>query len=293
MNILITGATGFLGSYLLQELAAQDHKLIIIKRSNSARKRIENILALSKVYDIDKVNLEDIFSEQRIDMIIHLATNYGRRNNNNISEILKTNFIFPSELLALGLKYNSFAFINTHTCAPPNYSVYAASKHSFYVFAEGFSSIYDFKVINLQFDYIFGAGDDLTKFIPNLLQALIEGKPISATAGEQKRDFIYVKDAVSAYLKTLERLDEIHDKFVTFEIGSGKSTSLREFALMSEKIIGKPACIRWGELSYRKNELFESRTNNILTNKVLNWSPRYTLEEGLRETINQMRLSNK
>jgi len=77
-TILLTGPTGFLGSHLLQALLNEGYKVIILKRSFSDTWRINHLLDNLKSYDINKTPLEKPFEENKIDIIIHTATNYGR-----------------------------------------------------------------------------------------------------------------------------------------------------------------------------------------------------------------------
>ncbi len=90
MTILLTGATGFLGSHLLHRLLKLNYDVVILKRSTSNTWRIESVLSKIKCYDIDKVAIEKPFEEQKIDAVIHTVTNYGR-NNSSVSTIVDTN----------------------------------------------------------------------------------------------------------------------------------------------------------------------------------------------------------
>ncbi|MCD6398767.1 MAG: NAD-dependent epimerase/dehydratase family protein, partial [Candidatus Aenigmarchaeota archaeon] len=128
MNILLTGASGFLGSHLLPKLVKKDYNVIILKRSFSNTWRIKNIIPQLKSYDIDKMDIEKIFRENKINVIIHLATDYGKKNSNDVSQILKSNVELPTKLLKLGTKYGSSFFVNAHTSTNSEYTLYSAMK---------------------------------------------------------------------------------------------------------------------------------------------------------------------
>ena len=114
-TILLTGATGYLGSNLLRSLI-KEHKyeIIILKRSFSNTFRIDDLLNKVRVYDIDTTKLEDMFINNKIDTILHCATDYGRKNT-NILQIIEANLILPIELIELGRNHNVRCFINTDT----------------------------------------------------------------------------------------------------------------------------------------------------------------------------------
>ena len=113
-TILLTGATGFLGSHLLEKLLESNYKIIVLKRSFSDIWRIQHLLQKVVYYDIDKVPLEKPFKENNIHIVIHTATLYGK-NNEPISDIVNTNLMFPLKLLETSLRFNLDFFINTDT----------------------------------------------------------------------------------------------------------------------------------------------------------------------------------
>lgn len=223
MNILLTGATGFLGSHLLPELIKKGHKVIILKRSFSDVWRVKDYFRQVKRYDIDKIDMERAFQENKIDVIIHLATDYGKKNNNNIMEMLEPNIRLPSRLLDLGVRYEVKAFINTDTSTNSLYTLYSATKKAFVEIAGFFAGNYEMKFINIVLEYMYGERDDNTKFIRFVIESILRGREIRATKGEQKRDFIYVKDIVHAYLKVLDKLGAFNKSFLEFNIGTGKA----------------------------------------------------------------------
>ena len=109
-TILITGATGFLGSHITWTLFNEGFSIIILKRSFSDIWRIREIIDKIRYYDIDKVELEIPFKENEIDCIIHTATNYGKKRE-KISEIIETNVVFPLKLLEIATFFNTDTFL--------------------------------------------------------------------------------------------------------------------------------------------------------------------------------------
>lgn len=283
--ILVTGATGFLGSHLLHKLVEEKYNVIILKRSFSNTWRIKDVLHQVKSYDIDKIDIERIFNENEIAGIIHLATDYGRKSNNDVITMTKANIELPTELFALGTKYGSNFFVNTHTSADNKYNLYSATKSAFIEIAKFFIANYHVKFINMRLEYMYGESDDDTKFIPFVIESILKGKEIGATKGKQKRDFIYVRDVVDAYLKVLDNLKDFNDDFMEFEIGTGKSVSLMYFVSKIEEVSGKEANINWGAIPYRKNEIFDSKASIEKAKKYLGWFPKYDIRSGLKKTI--------
>jgi nucleoside-diphosphate-sugar epimerase len=285
MNILFTGAAGFLGSHLLPELIKRDYKILILKRSFSDVWRIKSCLLQVKSYDIDKIDIETVFQADKIDVIIHLATDYGRKNNNNIMKMLEPNVELPSQLLNLGVKYGVKAFINTDTSTGSRYTLYSATKKAFVEIANFFAANYEIKFVNMALEYMYGEKDDNYKFIPFIIENILKGKEIKATKGEQKRDFIYIKDVVNAYLAVLDNLLNFSGNYMEFNIGTGRSVSLKDFVRIVERISSKMADAKWGTVPYRKNEIFDLKADIEEAKNALNWQPAHTLDEGLKKTI--------
>ena len=94
MDILLTGATGFLGSHLLKALLQEGHIVTVVKRSTSDCRRIAGHLNKCRVYDIDRTSLKTIFSEKHLDAVIHCATQYGK-GNIEADKIISSNGLFP------------------------------------------------------------------------------------------------------------------------------------------------------------------------------------------------------
>ena len=141
------------------------------------------------------------------------------------------------------------------------------------------------KIINLQLEYVYGPKDDDSKFIPNVIKNILNGKAINASLGMQKRDFIYVSDIVNAIDKAVNFLKSMDNDFITFEIGTEESISLRDFVTKVENLSSKQAYVNWGSLAYRKNEIYDSKADIKKAKKLLGWQPKYNLNEGLKKTI--------
>ena len=107
-RILLTGATGFLGSHILETLR-ENSEVIILKRSFSDTGRIRDFLPGVVHYDADTTPLEHIFKERSIDGIIHAATEYGRHKGPD--EVVASNVVFPLKLLELGISHGISFFI--------------------------------------------------------------------------------------------------------------------------------------------------------------------------------------
>lgn len=98
-TILLTGGTGFLGSHLVKRLVYEGFKVVVIKRVTSKLSRLESIINQVQLYDLDQIDVKNIFQENAIDIIIHCATNYGRFTH--LTDIIQANIFLPLKILQI------------------------------------------------------------------------------------------------------------------------------------------------------------------------------------------------
>src|SRR5689334_20712157 len=113
-TILMTGGTGFLGSKLLRRLLDEEFRIVLLKRSTSNLRRIEDLTARIQTYDLDTTKLEDVFSRHKIDIVAHCATDYGRKDV-PAPTVIEANLVLPLQLLELAKAHSVPVFINTDT----------------------------------------------------------------------------------------------------------------------------------------------------------------------------------
>jgi CDP-paratose synthetase len=287
-NILLTGATGFLGSHLLEALLEKGCKVIILKRSTSNPWRILHLLDQVSSYDVDKQPLELAFEQQNIDVAIHTAGQYGR-DDCSISKIIEANVIFGVNLMDACLRHNVKTFINTDTMLLPYLNNYSLSKKQFVEWLKQHSD--RIQVVNLRLDHMYGVKDDDNKFVAWILSQLKENTPkIKLTPGEQKRDFIYIDDVVSAFMIALDKRRGL-PKFCEFDVGTGQLVSVRKFvermAFYYKKSNPKlQTKLLFGAVPYRKGEAMSVNVDTTGLNKI-GWQSKIELDEGINKIIKE------
>lgn len=287
-TVMLTGGTGFLGSYLLKQLLAQKFNVILLKRSFSNVSRIKRVINETTVCDIDITDLDEIFRENQIDVIIHCATNYGRKDKDRF-KIVSDNFLFPLRLLELSIKYNNAAtFINTDTIFDRSVNDYALAKKQFKDWLER-SSEYK-KCINISLEQFYGPYDDTTKFVTFLIDKLLSKvKYIDFTKGEQKRAFVYIDDVVNAFMTILNHSNSLENGFYEFEVGGCKKEKIRNIIELTKKITGNQSTeLRFGKVPYRINDLKDIVVNTSSL-ETLGWKQKVSLEEGIKMTVEKER----
>ena len=289
-TVLLTGATGFLGSYLLEALVLRGYQVIILKRSFSDSRRIDHLLDQVVIYDIDLQPLELAFKQQVIDVLIHTACHYGRDDDSQY-QVIESNLVYALRLLDVCLKFNVDTFINTDTLLQKKLNAYTLSKKQFVEWLARSSD--KIQIINLKLEHIYGPKDDKKKFVSWVLSQLkSNASQIALTLGEQHRDFVYVEDVVSAYIKVLACAPKL-PRFNQFDVGTGQTITVKSFVERMkqsyEKVFGASNTeLNFGSVDYRENEPMRVELNNqpLLD---LGWIPYTSLEKGLINIIEESR----
>jgi CDP-paratose synthetase len=290
-TILLTGATGFLGSHLLEALVKKGYRVVILKRSFSNTWRIDHLINDITWYDIDKVPLAKAFEEQKIDAVIHTAANYGRTNE-HVSAIVNDNLIFGLKVLESAVSARTRFFFNADTMHDKFLSEYTLAKKQFSEWLKFFGETGKIDVVNFRIEHMYGPKDDNKKFGTWLLEQMLSNNTeIHLTAGVQQRDFIYVTDIVSAYLLLLGKA-ETFQKFNEYDVGTGNPLPVKEFVLTLkdtiERIQNKPVLseLCFGSIPYRAGEKM-SVAEDPSPLFELGWSPATDLEKGLSAMVTE------
>ncbi|MDP2753818.1 MAG: NAD-dependent epimerase/dehydratase family protein [Nitrospirota bacterium] len=291
-TILLTGSTGFLGSHLLRRLIQEsDTRVIIAKRSFSNVAKIADVLVHPQVIaiDVDTEDIEGIFKNEKIDLIIHTATEYGR-SKKSIYSILESNLMFPIRIIELGIKYKVKSFINTDSYFNKekysyNYLLdYSLSKKSFLLWLKNFSQ--DIQVVNMMLEHVFGEYDNRSKFVEDVIRSIaIENvDEFDLTYGNQRRDFIYIDDVVNAYICVVKYLQNNSIQYKNFEVGRGESIEIKQFVDMVKYISSSTTRLNYGRIPYRLDEIMDSHAEN---KELLNigWVPKVSVQDGLSHII--------
>jgi len=283
--ILLTGATGYLGGHLANTLVKRGYDLIILKRKNSSLSRIKSIIPVVVMYDIENLDFSVPFKANgKIDAVIHTATCYGRHEETTV-EIFEANTGFPLKLVDAASAAGVSVFINTDTSLDKYLNQYALSKNQLLEWGKFFSLHNKIRFINIRLEHFYGFGDDDSKFTAHVIKSCLENIPeLKLTRGEQKRDFIYIDDVVSAYLIILEKIVRSPNFFHEFEVGSGAAVSIMEFVKKVHYMTGSRTHLDFGSLPYREGEVMSSYANVELLSE-LGWRCKTTLEEGLNLVI--------
>ena len=272
-----------MGSNLLRKLIDTEYHIVLLVRRTSNFSKIADMLEKVTLFYSENANLGKFFAKNRIDCVIHCATNYGRKGQLPLT-ILDSNLILPLKLLQIGSENGLKCFMNTDTVLGMNISHYSLSKAQFNEWLKIYSD--RLVCINLALEHFYGPGDDESKFVTWIVRALLKNsKSINLTSGDQKREFVYIDDVVDAFLRVIKSYASLENGYIPYEIGSKNAVKIREFVILVKSLIKNNATeLNFGAIPYRKGEIMEYKTDLSSINK-LGWKARVPLNKGLRKTI--------
>lgn len=282
MKIFVFGASGYLGSRLVNYLQ-NSHEVYALVRSNSSLTRLA-CKETKIISGIEKyASLSEAFKVKTPDLIINTAALYGRKNE-SLEEIVEANISFPCRLYELCKEYKVSCFLNTGTSLPDNVSHYALTKNTFVKLAST-EKAGSLKFINVALEHFYGPNDDESKFTSYVINSCLSGKALNLTSGKQRRDFIYIKDVLTAYEIIVKQFYDIKN-CESIALGSGTAHTVREVVETIAKVTSSRSALDFGSVPDRENELMYSCADTNLI-KSIGWSNEYNLIEGITETISK------
>lgn len=307
-TILVTGGAGFIGSNVCDRLLAQGKSVICLDNLSmyySPERKIRNIEHgfgnknfKFVVLDIrNKEELEQVFINNKIDKIIHLAARAGIRPSiEKPFWYYETNVLGTVNLLELSRKYKikNFLFASSSSVYGANkktpfseddkvdrpISPYAASKRACEMFCYTYSYIYKVPITCLRFFTVYGprGRPDMAPY--KFTKLISEEKPITMFGdGKSKRDYTFITDIVDGVVSALEK----NFSFEIINLGNSEPVELRHFINIIENAIGKKAIIKRAPMP--KGDVPVTYADITKARKLLNYKPKIRIEEGIQRFV--------
>lgn len=300
MNILLTGATGFLGTHLLNELLLDNTYNVAILIRNLDKFLNSNIDQKSSV-NLTVININASEWKSKVKdfnpyVVIHFAaylTSFD--DENSISKLIEGNLVFGCNLLDALKGTNLKYFINTGTSTEyrtttnqtdPAY-LYSATKTAFRSILSYYQSLIRFKTVNVIPYTIYGGIDTQKKLIDYIYQSAFDKIAINMSPGEQVLDFIHIHDVVDFYKELISKISDVTESYTELELGTSIGTSPKQLAAIIELVLNKKTNINWGGVPYRDRDTMYSVADLKHTYRILNWKPQIKINVGVEMYIKQ------
>jgi len=307
-KVLVTGAGGFIGSHLTEELVRQGEEVRAYVRYNSRDERglLEDLpKEVQNQIEVVPGDLKDPEGVKKAvkgcSKVFHLgaliAIPYSYIHP---FDFIQTNILGTAHLINACLDEGRLERV-IHTSTSEVYgtaqyipidekhplqaqSPYAASKIAADKLAESYYLSFGLPITTLRPFNTFGPRQSLRAIIPTILSQAIYDKKIRLGNIKPRRDFLFVKDTVKGFIQ-LGKCEGVVGKVIN--IGTGTDLSIEELVKKILGLMGKQRKIEVEKRRIRpeKSEVMQLLSDTRLAKKLFKWAPRYTLEEGLGETI--------
>ena len=298
MTVLVTGGAGFIGSHIVDKLVDKEYDVIVVDNLSTGKLGNVNPNATFYCMNISCNSLNRIFSEENPQYVIHLAAQVSVPNSfkKPITDCT-SNIVGTVNLLECCRKYGIEKIVYSSSAAvygEPQYlpldekhqispqSNYGISKYTAESYIKLYQHLYGLNYTVLRYANVYGPRQEAVAeggVIAVFTERILSNRPpIIFGTGNQTRDFVFVDDVVEANILALTRADN-----KTLNISTNTSTSINELA---EKIKNlKDTEVSPQHSQSMPGDIFTSVLDNSKARQYLGWTPRFSLEEGLRKTL--------
>lgn len=300
-RVLITGATGFVGSNLTRKLLQEGYEVHILSQPFLNKWRLINILPklnehIGDLLEAEK--LKKLIKEIKPEVIFHLAAAgvFGGISPSE-KELIETNFLGTVNLINACDEINYKCFVNTGSsseygpkdkpmketdiCEPIN--TYGISKLAALLYGEFIAKTKNRPIIGLRLFSPFGAFDTSQRLIPYVIIKALQNQEILLSNPKGVRDFIFIEDVVEVYLKSIDLASQFKGEI--FNLGSGKETSVSETIEIISELTNTKNKIKWGQIPPRPWDTAHWQADINKISNSFNWKPKYSFKQGLEKNI--------
>jgi nucleoside-diphosphate-sugar epimerase len=298
--VLVTGASGFIGSRTLPQLVSEGYEVHALSRRFVAGNSALSIPGVRwhQVDLLDGAATATVLASIQPQLLLHFAwiSDFGvyweSPQNLNWSEATK-------RLVRLFRESGGHRAVLAGSCAEYQWSedllsesstpfnpatLYGKSKHATRLYCEDYAARTGLGFVWGRIFFVYGPGEDRRRLVPSVILPLLAGHETLTTSGTQVRDFSHVDDVAAGFVALLEG-----DESGTLNVASGNGVTVREVVERIAAVVGRPDLLRVGALEQRLDDPAFLVADVARLRALRSGLPRIDLEEGLRATVSWWR----
>ena len=299
MRAIITGANGFIGKQLINELLRRGYDIVALDivfddyLSNNPKIKCIN------VKDVQVSDLMPLIPENKYDCFFHLAwagtsgpnrANYEMQLNNvklacqYVELCQKINckrFLYASSINEM----ETYEYLQSDDIEPGGGYIYGTGKLAAHLMAETVAKANGIDFIPVIITNIYGVGEKSARMIYTSLVKLINGEHCSFTEGHQTYDFVYITDAINSIVEVSEK----GKPFNRYYIGSGHPKPLREFLLTMRDIVSPGTALGLGDIPFKGIDISYQQFDMQKVEKDTGYINKVSFEDGIKMTSEWIR----
>jgi UDP-glucose 4-epimerase len=309
--VVVTGASGFIGGELAEQLLRENTDVYCLVRPRgvaAARQRGFSEDRILPMNEFRHTDIAPLMKRLQPKFVFHLAASGVDPQSASDEEILRTNVDLVTQLLLSLQECSVVRFIHTGSCfeyamssaterlteeslVSPE-SIYGAAKAASVLCGNALAKQLQIPFTTLRLFGVYGPGEAPKRLLPYLIDHLIHDRSVDLTAGEQVRDLLFVSDVVQAYVSAALSADL--KTYEAYNVCSSQGTRIRELALAVAQVLGKPQdLLAFGERPYRAEECMHILGDNSRFQSHTDWAPQTSLEHGIGYTIEAAMAGNE
>lgn len=298
-RVLITGATGFVGSNLAHRLIKDGHDVHLLVRDGSTSFRLPYLQSGAHTHNVDlcqSESVEQVVAQVKPQWIFHLAVHGAYSWQTDALSMVQANVVGTANLVEACLKVGFEGFVNTgssseyglkshapeetEVCVPNSY--YSVTKVAATQYCQYVARSRGAHIPTLRLYSVYGPWEEPNRFVPTLVVHALAQELPPLVAPETARDFIYIDDVVEAYLKAVAVTTG--EAGPIYNVGTGEQVTIRQAVESARQVFQVDFEPLWGSMANHHWDTTVWVSDNRKVRSALGWRPTCSFADGLRRT---------
>ena len=295
MYVVVTGAFGFLGSYVVKQCVDFGFTPLVLERKESRKEKLEGQDFISIPYaSLDEPELTAAIRKYEPVSFVHIAWKGVDGSTRNFEEQVTYNLPFTLQTVELAHRTGCGQWVGIgslseygkttakvdETFTPSPYTIYGKAKLASCWASSALCQSYNIKANWIRVGSIYGPGDADHWLIPYVMRSLMEGKSPELTPSKQVWDYLYVSDAANAVLSIVKSGTE-----GIFNLGSGKGMRIKDFIDIITERMKTDTRPQFGAKPYSVNQVMHMEADISKITSKTGWTPVVSFTEGIDRTL--------